>query len=309
VAVDFECIKINKKMLKVAIWTDVDLDGAASYLVLKWLLEKGSYKTTLLTCNSSKLRSEFVKWLEHNKISDFDKVFILDLDASIISDLIDAKNVTIVDHHASHIAKNIKYIHANAHVKECKSTAQLLYETFKSKYDPFITSDQKKLILHVSDYDSYTLALKNSKKLNCLYWTFNGNRVETFASAFKGGFSGFTQMQENAIALYNKKAKEVIDGLQTFCGDINGCKVISTFCKTAHNDVADHLVNNCGAQIAVLVNPDAKTVSFRKAPACTVDLSSIAAKLCDGSGHETAAGGKITDNFLLFTKTLKPCEA
>lgn len=296
-------------MLKVAIWTDVDLDGAASYLVLKWLLEKGSYKTTLLTCNSSKLRSEFVKWLEHNKISDFDKVFILDLDASIISDLIDAKNVTIVDHHASHIAKNIKYIHANAHVKECKSTAQLLYETFKSKYDPFITSDQKKLILHVSDYDSYTLALKNSKKLNCLYWTFNGNRVETFASAFKGGFSGFTQMQENAIALYNKKAKEVIDGLQTFCGDINGCKVISTFCKTAHNDVADHLVNNCGAQIAVLVNPDAKTVSFRKAPACTIDLSSIAAKLCDGGGHETAAGGKITDNFLLFTKTLKPCEA
>ena len=295
-------------MLKVAIWTDVDLDGAASYLVLKWLLEKGSYKTTLFTCNSSKLRSEFVKWLEHNKVSDFDKIFILDLDASIISDLIDYKNVTIVDHHASHIAKNIKYTCANVHVKECDSTAQLLYETFKSKYEPFITSDQKKLILHVSDYDSYKLALKASKKLNCLYWTFNGNRVETFANAFKGGFSGFTQMQENAIALYNKKAKEVIDNLQTFCGDINGHKVISTFCKTAHNDVADYLISNCDAQIVILVNQDAKTVSFRKSPTCLVDLSSIAAKLCDGGGHESAAGGKITENFLLFTKTLKPCK-
>lgn len=295
-------------MLKIAIWTDVDLDGAASYLVLQWILQLSNCNVSLHTCNTLKLRNEFVKWLEHNKISDYDKVFFLDLDASLIKDLIDFKNVTIVDHHKSHIDKNIKYTAATSHVRPCDSTAQLLYELYKSKCKESITGEQLKLILLTSDYDCYRLQFKDSKKLNNLFWTFNGNRVETFAKTFKDGFNGFNQLQENAIALYNKKVKSLIDELQMFAGNINEYSVVAVFCSTAHNDIAEYLINKYNAQIVMLVNMQLKTVSFRRSNSCTANVAELANKLCDGGGHETAAGGAITEKFLLFAKTLKPLQ-
>lgn len=297
-------------MINIAVWTDVDLDGAASYLVLKWmLLNSCDCKVNLNTCSPSKLRAEYLKWLQNNKNDDFDKIIMMDLDTSVISDLIDCNNVTIFDHHESHFKAAKKYKHATAHVRTCDSTAQLVYETLKLKCPNELSDAQMSLILHVSDYDSYKLAFKQTKKLNCLYWTFNGNRVETFAKDFSSGFNGFTQMQENAIALYNKKLKEVIENLQVFCGQLNNWKVASTFCETAHNDVAEHVLKSIGVDIVMLVNPKQQTVSFRKNNACTADLSKIAEKLCSGGGHESAAGGKLTESFLLFAKTLTPCNA
>lgn len=295
-------------MINIAVWTDVDLDGAASFLVLQWvLLSKCNCKINLNTCSPSRLRVEYLKWLQSNKNDDYDKIIIMDLDTTIISDLIDCKNVTIFDHHESHFDAAKNYANATAHVKKCASTAQLIYETFNSKNSVELSDAQKRLILYVSDYDSYTIALKQTKKLNCLYWTYAGNRVETFAKEFYDGFSGFTQMQENTIALYNKKLKEVINNLQTFCGKLNNWNVMSTFCETAHNDVAEHLINTTEADVIMLVNPKQQTVSFRKNINCNANLSKIAEKLCNGGGHESAAGGKITEEFLLFAKTLKPC--
>ena len=232
---------------------------------------------------------------------------MMDLDTTVISDLIDCRNVTIFDHHESHFDAAKNYKNATAHVRLCASTAQLVYETFKLKGSSELTDAQKKLILHVSDYDSYTLALKQTKKLNYLYWCFKGNRVETFANEFCDGFSGFTQMQENSIALYNKKLKEILDNLQLFCGKINNWNIMSTFCDTAHNDVAEHIIKTTDVDIVMLVNAKQQTVSFRKNNECTADLSKIAEKLCNGGGHESAAGGKITEDFLLFAKTLNPC--
>ena len=308
--VDYEKHKLNKMMIKIAVWTDADLDGAASYLVLKWmLLDNCDCKVALNTCSPSKLRVEYLKWLQNNKNDDFDKIIIMDLDTTVISDLIDCINVTIFDHHESHFSAAKNYKHATAHVRMCDSTAQLVYENLKSKQSNELSASQKSLILHVSDYDSYKLAFKQTKKLNCLYWTFTGNRVETFAKEFSSGFNNFTQLQENAIALYNKKLKEVIERLQMFRGQLDKWKIASTFCETAHNDVAEYVLESTNADIVMLVNPKQQTVSFRKNNACTADLSKIADNLCSGGGHESAAGGKITENFLLFAKTLTPCNA
>lgn len=295
-------------MLNIAVWTDVDLDGAASYLVLRWLiLNKCNCKINLNTCGPSKLRNEFLKWLECNKLSEYDKVFVLDLDTTPVADLIDAKNVTVFDHHESHFNQAKQYKHAITHVRSCASTTQLVYETFKGSGSEQLTDAQKRLILHVSDYDSYTLALKDTKKFNCLYWTYNGNRVETFANQFQSGFTEFNQLQENAVALYNKKLKEIIDGLQLFCGKLDEYTVVSTCCDTAHNDVAEYALKMCKADIAMLVNLKQQTVSFRKNSKCNADLSKIAERLCNGGGHISAAGGKVTETFLTFTKTLTHC--
>ena len=297
-------------MVKIAIWTDVDLDGAGSQLALRWLIDKaypGKVEITVKQSGPSRLREEFLKWLNTNKISDFTSIFICDLDTTPIADLIDASNVTILDHHESHIAQAVKYKRAKAVVRVCRSTMQLIYEQWNDVLDKKLTAPQKRLIAHVSDYDSYSLTLADTKKLNYLYWTYVGNRIEQFAKEFYNGFTGFTQLQTNAINLHYRKVADITSKLVTFCGKLNDYYVISTFCETAHSDVAEFISGKYNPDIIMLVNPKMSTVSFRRALTCKADLSKIAAALCEGGGHEAAAGGKLTEAFLTFSKNLSPC--
>jgi len=72
------------------------------------------------------------------------------------------------------------------------------------------------------------------------------------------------------------------------------------------NEICDHVIHTQNADIVFFVNTDNQHVSFRKNKTCEIDLSKLAAKLCEGGGHEYAAGGKITEGFLNFTKLLSP---
>jgi oligoribonuclease NrnB/cAMP/cGMP phosphodiesterase (DHH superfamily) len=74
------------------------------------------------------------------------------------------------------------------------------------------------------------------------------------------------------------------------------------------NDVCDYLLRTYNSDIVFFVNTNSQHVSFRKKKDCTVDMSKLAKNLCDGGGHEYAAGGKITDTFMEFVKQLTPVE-
>ena len=78
------------------VFTDSDLDGVGSFLVLKWILDTEiSYKTT----THKNFRGDFVKFLSKNKISEFDTIYICDLNVSDHSDLLNYKNIVVIDHH------------------------------------------------------------------------------------------------------------------------------------------------------------------------------------------------------------------
>lgn len=283
------------------IWTDADLDGAGSALVIRWVTD---LPTICKVSTPTKLREDFINWLLTNKLSDFDTVYFLDIDTLSIADLIDQKNVTIIDHHLSHVEKKDTYKVARAIIQEYTSTCKLAYISLKG--DRVLTDAQKSLILLVDDYDCYKLQLKNSKDLNKVFWSMQGDRVNKFSEEFKNGFAGFTQFQKNAISIYNKRLKENITNLNIFTGKLNEYSIASAFCNFAHNDIARYVLDKSGTDIVMLVNPSSGTVSFRKKDDNPVDLSLLAAKLCDGGGHPKASGGRITEKFLEFSKTLTP---
>ena len=57
-----------------------------------------------------------------------------------------------------------------------------------------------------------------------------------------------------------------------------------------------------------MVNLDIKVVSFRKSRGVDIDLGKLAEKLCEGGGSHNLAGGKLTETFANWTKTLSPIE-
>jgi oligoribonuclease NrnB/cAMP/cGMP phosphodiesterase (DHH superfamily) len=291
---------------KIVVWSDVDLDGAMCQLMLRWLYKAENIEMRI--CNVARLREELLKWLMSHKFADYEQVIFADLDTTHVSDLIDAANTTIYDHHSSH-ASNI-YVKAKTNIIACKSAAEVIYRSNKEAFSKCMTAEKMKLLLLVSDFDSYTLELKDSKNLSIAFWSQTGNRVEQFCKDYDNGFRGFTQLQHNAIALYHKKLQDILSNLQLFAGNIKDNKVMSCFCDTAHNDVATHIIDAYKADVVMLVNPKTQTVSFRKHDDCKINLAELAAKLCEnGGGHEDAAGGKISEKFLMFTKTLTPYES
>lgn len=294
--------------MKYMVFTDSDLDGVTSYLVFKWFHEGGciiDYCNTTIT----KFREDYTKWLSKNSIEDYDKIFVLDLDTHEHKDLIDTKKHFIIDHHKTH-ADNCNYENAKTVVKIYSSACKLTYKVFKTLYNKEITEQQKKLILVADDYDSYTHALPQSKMMNILYWNMQ-NRFESYLKTFYNGFVGFNFHQSNIIKQHQQELKDTINNLTFFCADVpiqqQQSKIISAFATKYINDVADHILDNLNADIAIVVNMNTKHVSFRKSKKSNVNLIDMIQKVSgEGGGHEYAAGSPLTEKFLDFTKILTP---
>lgn len=290
-------------MLKeIIVWTDADLDGAASFLVLSWYHPGVNFVPKV--CTSAKLRECYLSWLQTNKASNYEKIFILDLDTTEIADLVDNSNVVIFDHHETHFAQANNYRHATAHVKPCKSTAQLVNDVYKNKVN--LTADQKMLIALVSDYDCGDNKVKQSQDLNNIFWTLQNNKVLEFCKQFNDGFRGFNAQHQAALALHASKALNIINNLKLYKGNVNKYSCIATFCNACHFEVCQHIFKTYNVDVVILVNVDRETVSFRSSKQCDIDVSKLAQKLCEGGGHKQAAGGKLTQLFLKFTQTLEP---
>lgn len=296
-------------------FTDVDLDGTCSLLALHWYYGFKPGQIAFKGTTVSNFRKEFLKWAENDSLKNYKLNYFFDLDTSTCIDLIDTAKVQVIDHHLTHV-KAIQeegYKLAQATVVETSSCAKLCYKHFK--LEDKLTQQQKYFIALVNDYDSYQFKLPETYDLNCLYTntqkTLDKTRQHKFIERFYNGFDGFTAQEKNLIKEHKINRDLVLNNLQIFSGEVSigktPYKVVGTMSSKFVNEVCDHLIKNYGADIVFSMNPNNQHVSWRKnKDTCALDLSKLAAKLCEGGGHEYAAGGKITETFMEFTKQLSP---
>lgn len=298
---------MKSNIKKIMCWCHYDLDGAVSYLTTKWA--HPNYEIECMPVVGYEIRQEIVKWMLNHNFTDYDKIFFLDLDTADLKDLIDHKNVIIIDHHKSHVDK-MEYKKAAAIVKEYSSAALLAYKVYRKLYNIEFTENQKKLIIYANDYDSYTNQLLESKILNIIFWNTQKS-FETFIDTYQNGFIPFTKEQLAIYRIYQNELKKMLSELKVYQGiyaDVDGeCRtVIATFAENHINDVADYLLETYDADVVIIVNLKSKHISFRRPKNGTMRLNVFAESIAHGGGHEYSAGGIITDNFMSFTKTLKP---
>lgn len=296
-------------MSKSLVLTHTDLDGAVSYSILCWYKQN---RIAVKPVSQADLKT-FWKNSLLNQIAEYEKIYILDLNVGDIYPDLDHKNVTIVDHHAESIEVASKFKHAKVFCEEYSSTAKLLYKTLKNinKKD-FLTTKQKLILLMADDYEQYTFNISTTRDLNCLFWSYQGDRVSKFFDEFKDGFVGLTGQQKNIINFYNKRISNIIKDLKLFktCIDVKDKKytVVSTFAEFGINDVADYVLKTVDTDIVIIVNLKSERVSFRKSKKCDVKLNKLAKLLAGGGGHEDAAGGILNDTFINFSKSFNEYE-
>lgn len=299
-------------MKKDLIVTDCDLDGIGSYLTFKWFTNT---KAQHIICSQNNFKKTWASHFNKHKITEYNKVYIFDLDTSQESlSLVDKPNVIIIDHHDTHIKNKDKYKHAKTVLIDTTSCCKLVYSLYSKKYRNKVelNNKQKLLVAMIDDYDSYELKLPDSYRLNVVLWNYVGKRAEKFCEDFKDGFTGFTQTHENIISLNQKKVERVISELEIFKANvpISGEKynIYATVASTSLNEVAHHIIDGYDCDICMVMNPKTNRVSFRKSKtsAENIDLGKLASKLADGGGHVYSSGGKITDRVISLTKILQP---
>jgi len=290
--------------VNIQVWTDIDLHGAGSALVLKWLY-KDADTFSIQDVSESTLTGRFKGAL--HTLDHYDRVYIADLDLTTEQvHLVDRENVVVIDTHKNHATNKHLYKKAKVIIdSDTYSSVSLIYEKFKSHLSN-LTTEQCELIKCIESYDWYNAENKDSLKLNAIYYNLNSPKTENFINAFEAGLREFTIQEKNAIKLYFKKFKDQLTN-DTFKGTVKNYNVVATFANYAISELAHYLIKKHKADISIIVNTQAKTVSFRRSKLCDVDVSILARKLCDGGGHASAAGGKLTNRFATLTKEFVPC--
>ena len=294
--------------MNIQVWTDTDLHGAGSALVLKWLY-KDAKSFNINDVTEYTFTGKFKGALQ--TLDHYDRVFIVDLDLTPEQiKLADRGNVVVIDTHKNHIKNKHLYSKAKTILEgdhgHQLSTIDLIYDKFGDHLLQ-LTDNQLLLIEYIGTYDWYNTEYKESLKLNAIYYNLNSPKTENFISAFSEGFREFTVHEKNAVKLYFKKFKDQIEGGQVFKGTIKDYNIVATFANYAVNELAHFLIKKYNSDIGIVVNTQAQTVSFRRSKQSDVDLSILATKLCQGGGHSASAGGRLTEKFVNLTKTFTPC--
>lgn len=289
----------------IHVFTHSDLDGVVSYLVLCWAYGK---KLNVTPTTPMKLQQDYQKFLDTK--TPLDKLFFLDLDVSSIGNLIDDKTTVIFDHHKTNIYSFQKALFCVYNETSC---AKLIYDyLFKSSgFGKQISNKQKTLIALADDWDSATKSTPLSEGLNIVYHAMS-NKFYSFVEDYYNGFEQFDKFKLNTIALYKKHKKEYLDTLNPFFGTVEfegqkDIKVGAVFCDKFVQESCDWMfaVHHVDVAIAVIINQ--KRIAVRRNSNCTkVDVSKFVQRIASGGGHEAAAGGNLTEEFVEFTKMLKP---
>lgn len=289
-------------MDKYFVFTDFDLDGAGSYLCLKWLLGGHvPYKGSTV----KNFDVDFNSWLSTNKISDYNKIFILDIDVSKHKDLIDYDNVIIIDHHPAH--KDV-YKKATKILKPTTSNVELLRQTLLKNVK--LTTEQNLLIDLIDGYDCYRLSDSRSLMLNTLFWQYRGDRIKQFVADFDNGFINFNVQQRNIIIFELKKLQEYLASTPIYYTKNADYTVAAMFGNFSVNELADHLLKKTKCDLACIVNTKAKRIYFRRNKTSLVSITKMVEDITDlkGEGHDNACSTSLTEKFLEYTKQLSVYE-
>lgn len=136
------------------------------------------------------------------------------------------------------------------------------------------------------------------------------DKFNSFVEDYYNGFVPFDKFKQNTITLYKKHKLEYINQLTPFFGSIEfegikDVKVGAVFCDKYVQECCEWLLQDCDVAIAVILNQKRIAVRRNKNNS-TVDVSKFVQRIASGGGHEAAAGGSLTDEFIEFTKMLSP---
>lgn len=262
----------DKRVLNI---THFDMDGAASSIILGNVYQNIKYKY---------LRYDEVdSYLEKLNFSEYDIVIMTDISPTK-AELIEDKNVFLLDHHDSALFLNCP--EKNRIVRNGKSAALLVKEFFEHLFGIDL-SELNEFCKVVNDYDMWVNKDPRGWCLNELYYKYWN---DGFRNRFFHGDLNFSEDEKTFILERKRKFDEVFNALEIYDLDsISGCL---TFAHEFINDVCSKLLKKY--KIVLCLSPKSKNCSIRVNNP-DVHIGQILKEFGFGGGHAQAGGMRGND--------------
>ena len=279
---------------KIYIWSNSDLDGACSVILLGQVFKEFEYQGVFF----GNFQERYLKWADKN-LDNYDKVFIIGMvvDQSFLNKIDDPRVVIISDR-----GEDLNSYESTLFIEKTTSCSKFIYQKFRKLHD--FSVDVQKLTCYVDDYNDYKLKYKESEYLNAIYRTMGYKKFYSFVNRFWDGYNGLTDTEIALAEGFFEEIEKEIQTLDLYSGNFKDLSVLATFTNLSVNEIAKKMLDNYDQDVIVVVNPDTKFVSFRKREGSPADIAFMAEILCGGGGGEYASGGNITDKFLDFTQKM-----
>ena len=282
--------------------THSGLDGMGCLLIMLWV-----FSNTNITYSHVHSRADLLEVLKKKSLTSYEKVFILNLNITEEHlPYIDKPNVVYISHH--NLASNIVFNKAKKVTKSFSSNILFTYNLFKPQLSN-ISNAQKQLIAQIHDYESNQLQLQSSIELNKLFKSHYTNNLSLFIKDFYNGVHSLTDLQLQAINIYNKKIADTLNNLVAFeaTAFIQGASryIIAAFAEYA-DEIASFLTKKYNPDIVMLIDTKKYRVNIKRCAKSNIDVSILCQLLCDGGGHESVAEGGLTEKFMNFSKLFQP---
>lgn len=274
-------------MKKTRILCDFDLDGAGCCLVAKWSSPNQEYE--IVPTNEENLSEDI-------KNSD-PRIPLIVCDMSFSQkhiDLADRPNVLFIHHHElpeSVNSKNCKII-----AKQESSCTKLFADSLKTQF----SENQNRMIQYINDYDSYNLLYKRSLFLNMIFWSYTGNKLEKFISAFEQGDREFAEEEKNMVRFYANKMAETAKNSEPHVLNTKNFNIIIFYADFAINELCAEFCKKYDTDAAVSINKNSLAVCVRvnRKKETKFDCGVFAKIFLDGHGYKNFASGRVTEKFV-----------
>ena len=278
--------------MKVYVWANSDLDGAGSTILMGNVFKNIEYTGVFF----GDFEEKYLEWLEENSES-YKKIFIIgmSLSQSTLNKIDSDKVVIINDRNDELVAKKAKMID-----DESSSCIRVIYNMFKEKVT--FSTNLKRLVLYVDDYNSYALKSKEAKYINGLYRKSGSSKFYSIVNRFWDGYDGLSTREQEKAEAFAKEIDTELNNLSLYVKEEDGIKIMATFSDLSVNEIAGGILNAYDSDVVIVIGLRNRFVSFRKRVSSLADIAYLAENLCNGGGGEFAAGGELTNRFMEYTR-------
>lgn len=133
-----------------------------------------------------------------------------------------------------------------------------------------------------------------------VFWSYTGNKLHKFISAFEGGDREFTTEEKNMVRLYLDKMLGIMKNSEPHMLKTKNFNIIIFYADFAINEICAEFCKKYDTHAAISINKNnlSACVRINRQKESEFDCGVFAKIFMDGHGYKNFASGKVTEKFV-----------
>ena len=282
---------METNMKKIKVFTNNDLDGAGSLMLIKWAFGSTCIIDHSIS-NLFKIKQDYNNFINSIDCEEYSKIFILNM----VPDFeLDENTLVFSKGEESDLSVNGKI--------DISTTTSKLLRIFFRKTLATLTLSQDRLINTINTFYIDGAVKRESMKLNAIF-SYGRNKYSQFHTRFDHGLDEYTKDELTIIKNYSDTLVKTYQALELYEHNTNKGIYIGLIPDMLYkHEILDKLFSKHSPKIVFLADLSSGFISVRKNDSLQMDMHDLCDTLLVGRALVNCAGGRYTEKFLDFSRS------